>query len=510
MAELKLSEQSPDKPSSPADVPTDADVTDVTNAKQKVKGFIERRILLGQPLTLELSAILIVYFVQGILGLARLAVSFFLKDDIALSPAEVSALMGIAALPWTIKPVFGFMSDGLPIFRYRRRPYLILSGVLGAIAWLAMATVVDNALKATLAILLSSLSVAISDVIVDSLVVERARNEGQGEAGTLQSLAWGASAIGGLITAYLGGLLLARTSAQVIFSITATFPLIVCAVAWLISEDPVTEKSNLKVVSDQIKLLKGAVSQKAIWMPALFLFLWQATPSADSAFFFFSTNELGFEPEFLGRVRLVTSFASLIGIWLFQRFLKEVSFRKIFGWSTVISAALGMTTLLLVTHANRSLGIDDRWFSLGDSLVLTVAGQIAFMPVLVLSARLCPPGVEATFFALLMSVVNLSGLLSHELGALLTYWLKVTETDFTNLWLLVLITNTTTLLPLPLLKMLPETSSVESTDGGTDESTGSEQTQTKVQKALRDQEITLALASPEVADDVAVRLDITL
>jgi hypothetical protein len=58
--------------------------------------------------------------------------------------------------------------------------------------------------------------------------------------------------------------------------------------------------------------------------------------------------------------------------------------------------------------------------------------------------------------------------------------------------------------------MLPETSSVESTDGGTDESTGSEQTQTKVQKALRDQEITLALASPEVADDVAVRLDITL
>ncbi len=503
MAALKLSEQSPKKPSLEKD------------AKHKVKGFIERRILLGQPLTLELSAILIVYFVQGILGLARLAVSFFLKDEIALSPAEVSALMGIAALPWTIKPVFGFMSDGLPIFRYRRRPYLILSGILGAIAWLAMATLVDTPLKATLAILLSSLSVAISDVIVDSLVVERARDEGQGEAGTLQSLAWGASAIGGLATAYLGGLLLEHTSAQAIFGITATFPLIVCGVAWLISEDPVTETSNLKVVTDQIKLLKGAVSQKTIWMPALFLFLWQATPSADSAFFFFSTNELGFEPEFLGRVRLVTSLASLIGIWLFQRFLKEVSFRKIFGWSTVISAALGMTTLLLVTHANRSLGIDDRWFSLGDSLVLTVAGQIAFMPVLVLSARLCPPGVEATLFALLMSVVNLSGLLSHELGALLTYWLKVTETDFTNLWLLVLITNTTTLLPLPLLKLLPETSAVENAVESTDESTNETepsqpQISSKEKQTLRDQEITLALASPEVADDVAVRLDITL
>ena len=464
--------------------------------KQQVKRFIEQRLLLGQPLTLELSAILIVYFVQGILGLARLAVSFFLKDDIGLSPAEVAALMGIAALPWTIKPAFGFLSDGLPIFRYRRRPYLIIAGLLGAIAWLAMATIVHTPITATIFILLTSLSVAISDVIVDSLVVERAREEGQGSAGTLQSLAWGASALGGLITAYLGGLLLERSSTQVIFGITATFPLVVCGVAWLITEGPVSEKSNIKVVIDQVKLLKGAVSQKVIWMPALFLFLWQATPTADSAFFFFSTNELGFAPEFLGRVRLVTSLASLIGIWIFQRFLKEVSFRKIFGWATVTSALLGMTTLILVTHANRSLGIDDQWFSLGDSSVLTVAGQIAFMPVLVLSARLCPPGVEATLFAMLMSIVNLSGLLSHELGALLTHQLGVTETDFSNLWLLVLLTNLSTLLPLPLLGMLPSASAVQPSEKNPEE---------KDAKTPK-----MVLATPELSDDAAVRLDVTL
>ncbi len=483
-----------------------ASSTEQLSIGQHIKGFIEKRILLGQPLTLELSAILVVYFVQGILGLARLAVSFFLKDDIALSPAEVSALMGVAALPWTIKPVFGFLSDGLPIFRYRRRPYLILSGVLGAIAWLSLATIVHTALAATLVILLSSLSVAISDVIVDSLVVERAREEGQGSAGTLQSLAWGASAVGGLITAYLGGLLLERTSTQVIFGITATFPLVVCGVSWLIAEDPVTEKSNLKVVVNQIKLLKQAVSQKVIWMPALFLFLWQATPTADSAFFFFSTNELGFAPEFLGRVRLVTSLASLIGIWVFQRFLKEVSFRKIFGWSTVISAALGMTTLLLVTHANRSLGIDDQWFSLGDSLVLTVAGQIAFMPVLVLSARLCPPGVEATLFALLMSVVNLAGLLSHELGALLTHQLGVTETNFRNLWLLVLVTNLTTLLPLPLLGLLPTASAVQGVEADNEQVDG----EASGERANKEADSVLVLATPEITDDTNVRLDISL
>jgi folate/biopterin transporter len=190
-------------------------------------------------------------------------------------------------------------------------------------------------------------------------------------------------------------------------------------------------------------------------LPTAFLFILQSTPTADAAFFFFTTNELGFQPEFLGRVRLVTSLASLLGVWIFQRFLKTVPFRVIFGWSTMISSVLGMTMLLLVTHTNRSLGIDDRWFSLGDSLILTVMGQIAYMPILVLAARLCPPGVEATLFALLMSVTNLAGLLAYGLGAVLMQRLGITETNFDTLWLLVIITNLSTLLPLPFLNWLP-------------------------------------------------------
>lgn len=421
----------------------------------KFKQLLAERLFFGHKPTPELMAILLVYFVQGILGLARLAVSFFLKDDLSLSPAQVSALMGVAALPWMIKPVFGFISDGLPVFGYRRRPYLILSGLLGMAAWVLLATVVHDAWTATAAIALGSLSVAFSDVIVDSLVVERARHESVQDAGSLQSLCWGSSAVGGLLTAYLSGFLLQQFSTRTVFGITATFPLIVSLVAWLITEAKVERAADWAVVWHQIKQLKGAISQKSIWLPTAFLFIWQATPTADSAFFFFTTNELGFEPEFLGRVRLVTSIASLLGVWLFQRFFKAVPFRVIFGWTTVISTLLGMTMLLLVTHANRAIGIDDHWFSLGDSLVLTVMGQIAYMPVLVLAARLCPPGVEATLFALLMSVTNLAGLLSYEGGAVLMHWLGVTEKDFTNLWLLVIITNLSTLIPLPFLTWLP-------------------------------------------------------
>jgi len=432
----------------------------------EIKNSLIKKVFFGHEPTPELTAILIVYLVQGILGLARLAISFFLKDDLALSPAQVSALMGIAAIPWVIKPLFGFISDGLPILGYRRRPYLILSGLMGTLSWISLSTVVDTAWAATAAITLSSMSVAISDVIVDSLVVERARAESVSEAGSLQSLCWGASAVGGLLTAYFSGYLLQHVGHHTVFAITACFPLVVSIVAWFIAEEPLKhhdlEKSkgfslnpNFSSVGQQLQQLRHAFTQKAIWMPTAFIFFWQATPSADSAFFYFTTNELGFQPEFLGRVRLVTSVASLAGVWIFQRFLKTVPFRTIFGWTTVLSSILGMTTLLLVTHTNRSLGIDDHWFSLGDSLILTVMGQITFMPVLVLAARLCPSGIEATLFALLMSVNNMAGLLSHEFGALLTYWLGITETNFERLWQLVVITNFSTLLPLSLLGWLP-------------------------------------------------------
>ncbi|NJL10411.1 MAG: folate/biopterin family MFS transporter [Calothrix sp. SM1_7_51] len=425
----------------------------------KVKNSVKEKIFFGNEPSAELIAILTVYLVQGILGLARLAVSFFLKDELGLSPAQVSAMLGIVALPWIIKPLFGFISDGLPIFGYRRRPYLILSGILGTISWIWLATTVNTPVTATLAIALGSLSVAVSDVIVDSLVVERARSESQASVGSLQSLCWGASAVGGLITAYFSGMLLEHFSTRTVFWITASFPLIVSGVAWLITESPVSkyhgDEPNPLDIRLQIGQLRKAVTQKEIWLPTAFIFIWQATPTADSAFFFFTTNELHFEPEFLGRVRLVTSIASLVGIWVFQRFLKSVPFRVIFGWSMFLSAILGMTMLLLVTHANRTLGIDDRWFSLGDSLILTVMGQIAYMPILVLAAKLCPPGVEATLFALLMSITNLAGLVSYELGAWLMHLLGVTENNFDSLWLLVTITNLTTLLPLPFLNWLP-------------------------------------------------------
>jgi len=408
--------------------------------------------------TPELFGILLVYFVQGAVGLARLATSFYLKDSLGLSPSQVAALMGVAMSPWILKPLYGLLSDTVPVAGYRRRPYLLLSGLLGCGAWLGMALWAPTAGLATLWMVLGSLAVAVGDVIVDSLVVERVHGSDWAGTGTLQSLTWGATALGSLLTAYLGGALLAHYPPQVVFGLTAFLPLFIALAAWVIADQPVVLSQGWDPLQQQVGQVWRALRQPSILLPVLFVFVWQATPSADAALFYFVTNDLGFGPEFLGQVRLVTSIASLLGVGIFQVYLRRIPLRPLFGWMTVISAALGLTSLILVYHLNRDWGIDDHWFSLGDSLVLTVAGQIAFMPVLVLAARLCPPGIEATLFALLMSAFNLAGFLSQELGSLLMHGLGVTETDFSRLGLLLILTNLSTLLPLPFLGWLPEES----------------------------------------------------
>jgi hypothetical protein len=108
---------------------------------------------------------------------------------------------------------------------------------------------------------------------------------------------------------------------------------------------------------------------------------------------------LGFGPEFLGRVRLVTAISSLFGVWLYNQYLKTKPIKDILFWSSIVSAPLGMLNLLLISHVNREMGIPDSWFVAGDDVILSILGEIAFLPTLVLAARLCPPGVEAVLFA---------------------------------------------------------------------------------------------------------------
>ncbi|KAJ0965758.1 hypothetical protein J5N97_026896 [Dioscorea zingiberensis] len=91
-----------------------------------------------------------------------------------------------------------------------------------------------------------------------------------------------------------------------------------------------------------------------------------------------------------------------------------------------------------------------------DESVSQLIGNLKWMPLLVLSSKLCPPGIEGTFFALLMSIDNVGMLTSSWGGGLLLHILRVTRQDFSNLWGAILIRNIMRLLPLAFLFLVPK------------------------------------------------------
>ena len=456
--------------------------------QSKGDGDLLKTIFLGIDPTPDIIAISAIYFVEGALGLARLAQTFLLKDELHLGPAEMSATMGILALPWTIKPLYGFLSDGFPIFGYRRRSYLILAGAVGFLSYSSLAwgfggggggsgpDIAPNSMALTstiVSLLLSSGAIALADVVADGIVVEKTRDAASNGddpaiAGGLQSLCWGSAAIGGLMSAYISGSLLETMSPREVFGIASFLPLAVGGMSFLIEEEPVNSGSDeyedienpfpydgvvnandpILSIQEQTSSLWAALRQPSIYKPILFIFLWQATPTSEGAMLYFLTDDIGFGPEFLGRVRLVTAASSLLGVWLYNQYLRRVAIKDVLLWTSLISVPLGLTQLILISHYNRELGIPDGVFVFGDDVVLSILGQIAFLPTLVLAAKLCPPGVEAVLFAVLMSIYNGASTVGTEVGAALTKILGVTENDFSNLALLTIICNVSSLFPL--------------------------------------------------------------
>lgn len=106
--------------------------------------------------------------------------------------------------------------------------------------------------------------------------------------------------------------------------------------------------------------------------------------------------------------------------------------------------------------------------------IVEVLSRFKFMPFLVLAAQLCPKGIEATFFALLMSISNAAGATAMAIGAMAMRWVGLRGdmdidpgnvgsddvTGFEGLATLIIARTVCAALPLLFLNLVPNVTSV--------------------------------------------------
>jgi len=352
----------------------------------------------------------VVYFSQGMYHVADQVLTLTLKETLGLSPAQVGTFGTIVLVPWVIKPIYGMVSDGFPLFGRRRKSYFLLTCALATLAGVGM-WLNSEPTYSSLAVLLlvMGLGIAFTDVLTDAMMVENGKPLGL--TGAFQSVQWTSINIATLLVGLVGGYLAQRRMLHTGFLLAAAFPFLALVMGVAFIHEPLA-KSQREEFRDAWRGIKHAVRDRTMWVVAGFLFFWTFSPSLGIPLFYYQTDTLKFSQQFIGFLGSMASVAAIIGAAAYGPLSRRVSLHRLIVWSIVVSTVATLA-YLFYNDAASAIAIDTVF---GGIAMLT---QLAFLD---LSAKACPKHAEGTFFALLMSVYNLGAQGSQVFGGYLYEW----------------------------------------------------------------------------------------
>src|SRR5213592_130134 len=368
-------------------------------------GWVARLNPFKTPDTQRLAVLFgIVYFAQGMWYLPNQTITIVLKER-GLSAGQVATFFSITTVPWLIKPVYGLVSDFVPLWGRRRKSYLVLTSALAAGAG-AMLAVADDHGYWRLAILFTGmgLGLAFTDVLTDALMVENGRPRGL--TGAFQSVQWACITLSSVVVGELGGNLAETRSLRAALLLAACFPLISLAMgASFVHEAPA--RFDRAAIRETSRAIRAAARGREVWIVAGFIFFFWFSPSFGPAFLYYQTDTLGFSQQFIGRLAALAAVAGVVGAAIYAPLSRRMPLKHIINLS-IAAGVLGTLAYLLYRDKTSDLIIDISWGAIG------MITQLAFLD---LAAKACPRHVEATFFAALMSVYNIGQQLSQNVGA---------------------------------------------------------------------------------------------
>ena len=152
---------------------------------------------------------------------------------------------------------------------------------------------------------------------------------------------------------------------------------------------------------------------------AIVIFVFRAIPSPGPGVTWWMIDELKFDQHFFSVLSLIASFLSLLGMFIFRRFMAERSIAYVVGTLTVFGTVLALPMIGMFyglhhwTSAMTGGVVDARFIALVDAALESPLGQVAMIPMLAWIARSAPENLKATYFAVMASFTNLALSLSQ-------------------------------------------------------------------------------------------------
>lgn len=109
---------------------------------------------------------------MGFTSFPTLSINYFFKDVLLLDPTELSLFNSCINFVWILKPVFGFICDSYPILGSRRKAYLFIFSIVGALGWFLLGLWVETLWQAIFVKTIINISINFCNVIGEAIMVE--------------------------------------------------------------------------------------------------------------------------------------------------------------------------------------------------------------------------------------------------------------------------------------------------------------------------------------------------
>ena len=154
---------------------------------------------------------------------------------------------------------------------------------------------------------------------------------------------------------------------------------------------------------------------------ALVVFMFRAMPGTGAGTTWWSIDVLGFDQSFIARLSLVASFLTLVGMFVFRRYMAEHSVAQVVVMLTLAAGVLALPNIGMYYGLHEWTAevtggrVDQYVIALIDTALESPLGQIAMIPMLAWIAASAPAHLKATYFAVMASFTNLA-LSASQLG----------------------------------------------------------------------------------------------
>jgi hypothetical protein len=337
--------------------------------------------------------------------LGRLPLQFLLKNEVSVTREQMAAFFFWCSLAWYLKPIAGILTDAFPLFRTRRRHYLLISSVFACSSWIGMAFVPHRYEALLWGAMIVNLFMVMASAVIGAFLVEAGQN--LCATGRLTALRLSVDNFCGLVVGPLGGLL-ATVGFIWTTGANAACVLSIFPIAYIfLRERPVAKDRASDVFNNAGQQLMTIVRSRNLWMALLFIALFYFSPGFSTPLFYRQTDELHFSKQAIGNLGVFSSFFGILAAVGYSQLIKRVQIRTMLLIGVVTSAA-GTLLYLFYSTWTRAMFIESQnglFFSLAELAILDLA------------ARATPKGCEGLGYSLMLSIRNVAGSAADIVGS---------------------------------------------------------------------------------------------